>query len=426
MKLFKNNVYFLIAILAFISVQLLFDKELVIDATTNFDIRTQSDAYELGGSSTSSFEIVDNKIVLHCEIKQSAYQWPFCNLTFKFYDDRDRKISDGINFTTFEYIQVNAKYVNNPGLGLKIQLRSFDEAYATKDKTESWKFMGLEYWPEADNALAKIPINALQVPNWWIFSNKVALENSGPDFNNVMLLELATASGIPPGSYQIEVQEIKLVGRYLSKQATYGIIVIAVIFSLIYILVREMLEKSRLNKNLNKIVGTNKQLHQKNENLSKLVNIDELTNTLNRRACQEIFNLKFERLCVIFMDLDYFKKINDTYGHEVGDKVLLQFATLINLNIRDRDFLIRWGGEEFLLISPDFNITEAKEVSYKIKRLISEYPWPENLKITCSFGVAERKNGESAESVINRADQALYLAKQNGRNQVIVAEDSDA
>lgn len=123
------------------------------------------------------------------------------------------------------------------------------------------------------------------------------------------------------------------------------------------------------------------------------------------------------------MDIDHFKQINDTFGHDVGDVVLQQFATLINLNIRDRDFFIRWGGEEFLLISPDFNIEEAKEVSYKIKKLISEYQWPNNLKITCSFGVAERQKDESAESVISRADKALYQAKQSGRNQVVVAQD---
>ena len=422
MNIFKNSLFFLLFILSFISVQLLFDKELVINANAGFDIRTQSDSYELGGSSISDLKIVDNKMILNCEIKNSDYQWPFCNITFKFYDDTNFIISDGIDLSNYEYLQVDARYVGHDDLGIKIQLRSFDEAYAVKEKTETWKFIGLEYWPEPDTSVAKIPVNALQVPNWWIIHNKVPLAHSGPDYNNVMVLELATASGIAEGSYQIEVKEIKLVGRYLSKQTTYGIIVILVIFSLIYTLLTELIEKNRLKNNLTNIVGTNKQLHQKNESLSKLINIDELTKTLNRRACQDIFNLKFERLCVIFMDIDYFKQINDSFGHDVGDTVLQQFATLINLNIRDRDFFVRWGGEEFVLISPDFNIDEAQEVSFKIKRLISQYQWPHNIKLSCSFGVAERLNDESAESVISRADKALYVAKRNGRDQVVIAE----
>jgi hypothetical protein len=356
MNIFKNTLYTLIAILTAITLQMLFDKELILDAKSNFDIRAQCDSFELGGKSKAEFKIINDKIILNCEVKKSDYAWPFCNITFKFYDDSELKVSDGIDFSNFDFIQIKAKYINHEGLGLRLQLRSFDEAYATKDNTETWKFIGLEYWPESKNSVSKIPINALQVPSWWIIHNKVDLENSGPDYNNVMVLEFATASGIPPGSYEIEVEEIKLVGKYLTKEATYGTIVFVVIFGLLYILIKAIIEKARLNNKLDNIVSTNKLLHQKNKNLSKLVNIDELTKTLNRRVCQEIFELNFSKLCVIFMDLDHFKQVNDNYGHDVGDLVLQKFAKLVNHNIRDRDFFIRWGGEEFLLVSPDFNI----------------------------------------------------------------------
>jgi diguanylate cyclase (GGDEF)-like protein len=423
MNIFKNTLYTLIAILTAITVQILFDKELVLDAKANFDIRAQSDSFELGGKSKADLKIINDKIILNCEIIKSAYAWPFCNITFKFYDDSELKISDGINFSNFEFIQIKAKYINKKGLGIRLQLRSFDESYASKNDTETWKFIGLEYWPKPNSSVSKIPLNALQVPSWWIIHNKVDLINSGPDYNNVMVLEFATASGIPPGLYEVEVEEIKLVGKYITKEATYGTIVVVVILGLLYIIIKAIIEKSRLNKKLGNIVSTNKLLHQKNKNLSKLVNIDELTQTLNRRACQEIFDLDFSKLCVIFMDLDHFKQVNDNYGHDVGDLVLQKFAELINHNIRDRDFFIRWGGEEFLLVSPDFNIEEAVDVSHKIKQLISECEWPHNINITCSFGVSERQKGEHEESVIGRADKALYKAKQSGRNKVVVAED---
>jgi diguanylate cyclase (GGDEF)-like protein len=424
MKITKNYLYYLIAILIFIVVQMLFDKELVIDTKSHFHIRSQSDSFELGGKSNANLKIIDDRIILNCEINKSDYAWPFCNITFKFYDDTNFKISNGINLNDFEFIQIKAKYINHENLGLRLQLRSYDEAYASIDNQESWKFIGLEYWPKPNNIITNVPINALQVPNWWRIHNKIDLIHSGPDYRNVMVLELATASNIPLGSYQIELEEIKFIGKYLSKEETYGSIVLVVIFYMFYILVVGIIEKTRLKNKLNNIVSTNKLLHQKNKNLVKLVNIDELTNTLNRRACHDIFSLKFDSLCVIFMDLDHFKHINDNYGHEVGDAVLQLFSRLVNMNIRDRDFFIRWGGEEFLLVSPDFNIKEAKDVSYKIKALITEYKWPHDINMTCSFGVAEMQKGESQESVINRADKALYIAKESGRNRIILAEDN--
>lgn len=421
MKIFKHKLGFVAVALFLLLGQTLLEKELVLDANSSYSYLTATDAFQLGGTSSSSLETNDGSIILNCEIKKSDYAWPFCNITFTFYYHGESIVGDGLNFNDYEFMVIKAEYKNRKDLSLRLQMRAFDPIYAVKDNFESWKFMGIEFWPKSTGETV-IPLDTLQVPSWWRIQNKIDVLNSGLDFDNVMVLELATGSNTSAGSYQIVIEEIKLVGRYISKERTYGIIVFLVVLVVIYMVGSSILDKSRLRRGFNSLLQTNKSLHTENTSLSALVKIDELTKTLNRRACFDIFKCKFDQLCVIFMDIDHFKSINDTHGHDVGDLVLQQFAKLVNANIRDRDFFIRWGGEEFLLISPDYKLSEAQDIADKLRQLMSEATWPNSIKLTCSFGVAQKYEDETVETVISRADKALYSAKFKGRNRVELSE----
>lgn len=415
-----NKLYITAFLLAAVLGQTFFEKEIILDASSSYHYLHSSDSFQLGGKSESTLQINGKQIILNCTIKESDYLWPFCNVTFQFYSQDETGIGNGIIFNDYEYIAIKARYAQTTDIGFRLQLRSFDSAYAEKNSFESWKFMGIEYWPGLNDEI-KVPLNTLQVPNWWRMQNKVSLEHSAPDFNNIMVLELATGTGIPVGNYRVHIDEIRLVGKYLSNEATYGFIVFALVVFVAYMIAKSLVDRARLKEKLLTLVETNKSLHKENINLNEIANVDELTKTLNRRACFDVFNCEFDQLCVVFMDIDYFKTINDTWGHDTGDVILKQFAQLINANIRDRDFFIRWGGEEFLLISPDFNLTEAQDVANKLRNLLSESNWPNNIKLTCSFGVAQMGKGERPETVISRADKALYRAKVNGRNRVELA-----
>lgn len=127
-------------------------------------------------------------------------------------------------------------------------------------------------------------------------------------------------------------------------------------------------------------------------------------------------------ISIAFLDIDYFKKINDTYGHQTGDSVLQEFCQLIEKNTRKSELLVRWGGEEFILVCPNLNIHGMKALAEKLRTLIEAHQWPYDMRITCSFGIAERKI-ESNEDFLHRADEALYQAKAQGRNRIVVAED---
>ncbi len=126
-------------------------------------------------------------------------------------------------------------------------------------------------------------------------------------------------------------------------------------------------------------------------------------------------------LSIAFIDIDNFKQINDIYGHGVGDEVLKQFAALLSENCRDTDFLARWGGEEFLLICPNTNLEQIHFLAEEIRALIEDFSWSNNIRLTSSFGIAQRGK-ESITDFFNRADKALYAAKAQGRNQVVVSK----
>lgn len=158
---------------------------------------------------------------------------------------------------------------------------------------------------------------------------------------------------------------------------------------------------------------------------------DELTGLCNRRYMNELLVAtarQMERsgqvfsICII--DIDYFKKVNDTFGHRVGDEVLRCFAAQTSMNLRPTDTVARWGGEEFLMLMCD---TRADQALISVQRLHGtikalEIPAAPDLRITFSTGVAEFRPYESLDAAIERADQALYTAKKNGRNQTILAE----
>jgi diguanylate cyclase (GGDEF)-like protein len=157
------------------------------------------------------------------------------------------------------------------------------------------------------------------------------------------------------------------------------------------------------------------------EAMQHLANTDYLTNLPNRRLVEKRLSENSSRdmeFSIILFDVDHFKKINDHYGHDIGDQVLKDFATLIQENIRDKDIVGRWGGEEFVIIANDLNAKQAVVFSDRLRKLIEKTTFSHQEKVTASFGVAEYRQKEKIKDVLKRADIALYMAKENGRNKV--------
>ena len=164
------------------------------------------------------------------------------------------------------------------------------------------------------------------------------------------------------------------------------------------------------------------------QELTRLATTDPLTGCLNRSQLADILNgqiqmrERYERVSsLILLDLDYFKTINDQWGHLAGDKVLTEMALRLRKRLRESDQLFRIGGEEFMIVLPETRQKDADALAHQLLTSISARPFLDDIKVTASASVAEVSKGETWSIWLNRADQALYEAKSRGRNQVVNA-----
>lgn len=170
------------------------------------------------------------------------------------------------------------------------------------------------------------------------------------------------------------------------------------------------------------------QLQQELTQVRRLSITDQLTGLYNRQFITGAYENELGRarrynrtLAVVLIDIDYFKKVNDIYGHDVGDAVLKKLAVLLRFNIRKCDILARWGGEEFLLLIPETDQNGSKIMTEKLRAIVEKALFPVADKITVSMGVALNKPTDTTASLLKMADNALYLAKKQGRNQVVMS-----
>jgi len=192
----------------------------------------------------------------------------------------------------------------------------------------------------------------------------------------------------------------------------------------------EELQSTR--KQANEAEDRVKQLEQKLVEVSELVREDQLTGALNRRGMEETLDREFKRtdrarvlLSVALLDIDNFKQLNDSMGHQAGDEALMHLTRVIKETLRPSDSVARYGGEEFLIILPDTGIQDAMETIERLQRELTKKFFLHNNErklITFSAGVALRTDNEDKNDLIARADKAMYQAKQAGKNRVIAAK----
>ena len=188
------------------------------------------------------------------------------------------------------------------------------------------------------------------------------------------------------------------------------------------------LHKDLMTKLTTLYLETNQALLKTLIKVEKMATEDQLTQLHNRTFFRSRADYEIEKqkrhpgsLSLIMFDIDHFKSVNDTYGHDVGDMVLVALSKLAKDSVRKTDSLARWGGDEFVVLLPDTNLDQARVAAEQLRGLIAAIILPPVGYITCSFGVSTFQSEDTLDSFMKRADEALYDAKQTGRNKVCLA-----
>ncbi len=395
-------------------------KVLSLEPGTDYHVEVIDDRGN-GGKSVATLTQDAEKFILDCDMIQSDYPWPYCEISFILIDDK----GNGKDMSNYHQATLWAKYSTPQNFGIRFQLINFNPAYSTADDPNTLKYNAIELFDTHERFPQIIQMHHMQVPTWWLSQGKIAPDYWGPEFNDVRGVQISTGEGAKPGKYQMIIDRVEISGKYINDRTLYlSLLCIWTLLAVAFFVGTLLKTKKELNTNLQRqkqLEALNALLNKEHRQLEDRLTRDPLTGVLNRDGLAPIFKQNWSTdstplLSLIFIDIDHFKKINDTYGHNVGDQVLLAFAQSLSENTRSQDLLARWGGEEFVLACPDTTLEKASGLAEKLRRCIEENEWPKALQVTASFGVAQMLQQESPTDFIARADKALYVAKAQGRN----------
>lgn len=381
-----------------------------------------------GGLSTASW--VDQSMVKWlCSIRESEQQ-PVCGMSISFMGAGGK----ALDFSGYERLEFNVKYSGKADK-LRLYLRNHNPAYSSMDDSESFKFNGiLLSTAELKSKTTVIDLNELTVADWWIEQHNIPREHSQVEYTNI----IAFGFDIPPpnifGEHLVSLSKAELVGEWISAEMLYLVIIIAWMTAIIIeaaVRLLALFRRSSLDTSkIRHLTDYANALQEQTDLYKELSTHDALTGVFNRNGIAKVIDDLFTKnssntdVAVLLLDIDHFKRVNDKRGHDMGDVILKEFAKIISENIRPKDAFARWGGEEFIIVSPGTSLTAAAKFAEKLRVNIAakKYGVEEISGISASFGVTVARIDDTFEDAFKRADVALYRAKELKRNCVVVEE----
>ncbi len=375
-----------------------------------------------GGNSAVSW-ISQEDLNWRCELG-SSFHSPYCSMQLWLIDGQGK----GLDLSDFNKLTLWMNYSGDSS-HVRVYLRNRHPAYYQTSNDATTKYNMVQLPTAGLNDGVQVALSDFYVADWWLVENRIPLENSHPEFNDVVYLEIQSGSRDFSGTHEFQLQKLVFEGVRFSDGVFYRSIIIiwsVVIFLiLLFRIIRLNLELNRNRQYQEELESINGLLNLQNKQFEDLAKTDQLTGLLNRMGIRDAlynglkdWNLRRKPFSLVIIDIDYFKKINDTYGHDVGDTILQAAAERFKSNVRQSDYLARWGGEEFVLVCPDTTLSQAQHVAETLRsRLESEEVHP-GIHITASFGVATLAQS-NLDPLFKSADEALYDAKYQGRNRVV-------
>lgn len=291
--------------------------------------------------------------------------------------------------------------------------KSTNLAVISNNTFEATKAVNINHYDISSALQATLEFNQLIV----IFSNKIVsmIPHSAFSYNNEEF-EIEIKSGVftkHSCSYALKIENQTLGKLKFMRNYRFSAAEITLLESLLCCLIYPLKNATLFHQAIKMSYI---------DSLTKVNNRSSLNDTLNRNI--SLANRQKQSLSIIFLGIDYFKVINDAYGHTCGDKVLIAAANLIKKSLRCSDILFRVGGEEFVVVLSDTDLAGAKLLAERIRKTIESHTLAfdmATIKITASLGVYDLHENDTADTLIRNADNAMYKAKYNGRNQVCLA-----
>lgn len=383
-----------------------------------FSLRVNTDQ-DHGGLTQGSLTVTDSgSLLLTCNVSH-AYKNPFCEVSFDYTPQSG--MAPYLDLSKYDEVALDVTYRGVSQPQSRFIIRNYDPQYSVEGDLQSDKFNIFEFDIEKTNHQSPLSLNYLYVPKWWFDYYKHPITLTAVDISQSVSIEIGTEEFVSEGISTFEIHSIEFRGKWLPLSDYQRIIIIVWIVTLFgYLLIYLWTTNKKLHAEQEKI----KLLHKNLSVLQKEVSRDPLTGLRNRRGLDDIFQAVSmlakhkHHVSIAVIDIDHFKKINDTYGHSVGDDVLRQFSqTLINIT-HDKDILIRWGGEEFVVINVGKSLTESESFFNSMLTNLKTVAWSRGINLTASVGITAL-NDEFIESAIERADMQLYKAKATGRDKVV-------
>jgi diguanylate cyclase (GGDEF)-like protein len=396
---------------------------LVIDAHSPFVANALDDRVLQGGDSAAVVTRQGDAIGLDCRIAVVTPQ-PSCELRLEF------GRAGGVDLSRFDGIRLWLSATGpEPTQRVRVYVRNFDAAYSTPGVVDSEKIDQLVYEPAAYPPGYRIPLNRFTVSQAWIDEHPTTLELADTDFRNVTMLAFAVGPKAAPGLHTIRVDRIEFDGKLISTAAfRLGIIGMWMACVFAWLVLDRLTTRNQLRLSAaseSSLQRLNESLRLETRSLAEIARTDSLSGA-HQLVAQALAIERAVRLggdaifplTLVFIDIDHFKRINDTHGHDVGDQVIRGLADLVRSAVQRDDLFARWGGEEFLLVFRNTPGLEGQRIAERLRERIAAAQWPGGQRVTSSFGVAEWRQGEDLHEGIKRADEAMYRAKQNGRDRV--------
>ena len=426
--LFRMN--FLIVVLLMVTVIAMFAYQHFLDDILDINLGTypqvvaSADSVD-GGTSAISMTRSDTSVVIEYELRE-GYAYPYVGIKIYLGDGKSR----GLDLSNYDSLFVWLKPRNEGSV--RLYMRGYDSLLYRKNDETSLKFNEIEFTPTREPYPAVFVPQEFRVAGWWVAQNEINVHKARVDLSNIPLIEIQTGTNAPLGYGGMEINRLRFKGKKISQVDLVTTLVALWFVTFLIILIIRFFDYSReraINKKKQEELKKNlRALEIEKSEYEKSSKEDPLTGCLNRAGFSGVLLREQEKLNrtglpVSFMifDIDHFKEVNDTYGHLVGDEVLVNLAKLVQSMIRNTDSLVRWGGEEFVILSDETSIQNAAFLAEKLRKAIETTPLITQQQVTCSFGVTEMVPGEDPKSFIARADKALYSSKEGGRNRVTVA-----